>query len=105
MKLTVKGGVPHAMRRLHFDLHNGTGFTRDDEGRELAEEADARALAISSIRSILSEEVLMGVVDLTGWIDIRSDSGVQMGRVSFSEAVCLRLAPGDRDGRGSSRQT
>lgn len=104
MKLPVEGGVPHAMRRLHFDLHNGTGFTRDEEGRELADGEDARALAIRSIRSILSEEILKGVVDLTGWIDIRSDSGVEVGRVSFSEAVCLRLDPGDRDGRGSSRQ-
>lgn len=104
MQLPVEGGVPHAMRRLHFDLHNDTGFTRDEEGREWTDEGDARAIAIRSIRSILSEEVLKRVVDLTGWIDIRSGSGAKVGRVSFSEAVCLRLGPGDRDGRASSRQ-
>lgn len=92
------------MRRLHFDLHNGTGFTRDREGRELADEDDARLLAIRTIRSILSEEVMSGVVDLTGWIDIRNEAGVDIGRVSFSEAVCLRLSPGDRDDSGTSRQ-
>jgi hypothetical protein len=48
--------------------------------------------------------VIKGIVDLTGWIDIRSESGIQFGRVCFSEAVCLRLDPGDRDGRAPSRQ-
>ncbi|MCK0533111.1 DUF6894 family protein [Sphingobium agri] len=93
------------MRRLHFDLHNGTGFTSDKEGRELADEEDARDVAIRSIRSILSEEVLRGMVDLTGWIDIRNEAGIEIGRVTFSEAVCLRLDPGDRDDSGASRQT
>jgi hypothetical protein len=81
------------MRHLHFDLHNGTGFTADEEGRELSSGDDPRAFAIRSIRSILSEEIMNGVIDLTGWIDIRSESGAQFGRVSFSEAVCLRLGP------------
>ena len=93
------------MRRLHFDLHNGTGFSKDEEGRELAGEDDPHAFAIQSIRSILSEDVPKGVIDRTEWIDIRSDTGVTFGRVSFSEAVCLRLSPGDPDGRGSSRET
>jgi hypothetical protein len=92
------------MRRLHFDLHNGTGFTADEEGREMADDDDPRTFAIRSIRSILSEEVMMGVVDLTGWIDIRSETGIQFGRVTFSEAVCLRLEPGGSDDRGASRQ-
>lgn len=102
MKLTVEGGVSLAMRRLHFDIHNGTGFTRDKEGRELADGDDPRTLAIDSIRSILSEEVLQGLLDLTGWIDIRGESGVEIGQVFFREAVCLRLSPGDSDGRGAS---
>jgi hypothetical protein len=103
-KLPTGGRRSPVMRRLHFDLHNGTGFTADDEGRELEDDDDPRAFAIRSIRSILSEEVIKGIVDLTGWIDIRSESGIQFGRVCFSEAVCLRLDPGDRDGRAPSRQ-
>ena len=92
------------MRRLHFDLHNGTGFTADEEGREMADDDDPRTFAIRSIRSILSEEVMMGLVDLTGWIDIRSETGIQFGRVTFSEAVCLRLDPGGTDDRGAPCQ-
>jgi len=92
------------MRRLHFDLHNGTGFTADEEGRELEDHEDPHAFAVRSIRSILSEEVMKGLVDLTGWIDIRSESGVQIGRVSFREAVRLRLDPGDHNDRRPSSQ-
>ncbi len=92
------------MRRLHFDLHNGTGFTRDREGRELTDEEDARDIAIRTIRSILSEEVLIGMVDLTGRIDIRTETGTEIERVTFTEAVCLRLDPGDRDDSGASCQ-
>jgi hypothetical protein len=92
------------MIRLHFDLHNGTGLTRDEEGRELADDDDPRGFAIHSIRSILSEEVLDGLLDLTGWIDIRSDTGGKIGQVTFREAVTLRLKEGDADDRDSSRE-
>ena len=106
MKLETyrRGRRSPVMRRLHFDLHNGTGFTRDKEGQELADEEDGRAIAIASIRSILSEEVLEGIIDLTGRIDIRTGSGQEIGRVTFTEAVCLRLDQGDRDDSGASRQ-
>lgn len=91
------------MARLYFDLHNGTGFTVDEEGYELSDDEDPRDFAIESIRSLLSEEVRKGVIDLTGWIDIRSESGQKIGQIRFREAVRLRLDQGDADDRAPSR--
>ncbi|MET0249452.1 MAG: hypothetical protein ABW164_06960 [Sphingobium sp.] len=78
------------MQRLYFDIHNGTGLTEDHEGQAMPIE-EARAFAIRSIRSILSDEVLHGMLDVTGRIEIRTGSGESMGRVKFDEAIEMRL--------------
>lgn len=78
------------MQRLYFDIHNGSGLTEDREGQAMPIE-DARAFAIRSIRSILSDEVLHGTLDLTGRIEIRTGEGESMGMVRFDEAIDMRL--------------
>lgn len=78
------------MQRLYFDIHNGSGLTQDDEGQTMPLE-EARAFAIRSIRSILSDEVLRGMLDVTGRIEIRTGEGESMGRVKFDEAIEMRL--------------
>jgi hypothetical protein len=83
------------MPRYFFDLHNGNGFTRDDEGQDLIADSAARQVAIIGIRSILSDEVLQGALDLSGRIDIRSESGPIILTVPFRAAVDLRLSAGD----------
>lgn len=78
------------MTRLFFDIHNGTGLTEDQEGQAIPIE-EARAFAIRSIRSILSDEVLRGMLDLTGRIEIRTDAHESIGTIGFDEAIEMRL--------------
>lgn len=54
------------MPRFYFDLHNGIGFTKDEEGLVASDDAAARDLAIDNIRSMLSDEVRAGSLDLIG---------------------------------------
>jgi hypothetical protein len=71
--------------RYYFHVRNGSGFIRDEEGRELADEAAASAEAFKGIRSIISSEATAGLLDLTGAEDqlIRT--------ICFDEAFDLRL--------------
>jgi hypothetical protein len=77
------------MARYYLDLHNGTGLTRDDEGQEFADLDAARLAAIDSIRSLLSNEVRNGELDMDGHIEIRCD-GREPLRVAFGEAVEMK---------------
>lgn len=79
------------MTRFYFDLHNGLGFTKDEEGQVAPDEAAARDLAIDNIRSILADEARVGALDLTGVVEIRRDTGGVVMQVRFDEAVRLRL--------------
>lgn len=83
------------MPRFYFDLHNGIGFTKDEEGLVASDDAAARDLAIDNIRSMLSDEVRAGSLDLMGRVEIRRDTGEVMMQVPFEEAVVLRL-PGNK---------
>lgn len=82
------------MPRFFFDLHNGLGFVRDDEGQVVPDEATARTVAVDNIRSLLSAEVRAGALDLRGRIDVRAEGGVTVLRVPFDEAVRIRPAEG-----------
>jgi hypothetical protein len=80
------------MQRFFFHIHNGIGFLPDKEGVVLTGLDEARAQAITSIRSILAEEMrLTGLIDLGGRIDIEGDKG-ETTSVTFGEAVEVRGA-------------
>ncbi len=77
--------------RYWFDVHNGNGFTPDEEG-QIAPNADAaRQIALVSIRSIVSAEVDAGTLDLRGKIDVRCEEGDIIFTVAFIDAFELRL--------------
>jgi hypothetical protein len=79
--------VPH----YYFHVHNSIGFVEDEEGRELPDEASARVEAVKGIRSILSEDVLGGVLDLKGRIDVVEEGDARPAlTVAFEEAVEVR---------------
>lgn len=80
------------MPRFYFHLHNGTGLTRDEEGRDLEDLAEARRCAIEDIRSVLCEDVERGFIDMRGRIDVAGERGQALTTVPFSEAVEIRLA-------------
>lgn len=79
------------MPRFYFHLHNSTGLTRDEEGRDLEDLAEARNSAIRDIRSVLCEDVERGFIDMRGRIDVGDEGGEVLMTIPFSEAVELRL--------------
>lgn len=78
------------MSRFYFHLSNGVGEIRDEEGADLPDLETARARAVSAIRSILSEELSRGLLDLTGMIHITDDSDQPVLDVRYTEAVEVR---------------
>lgn len=79
------------MPRYFLHMHNSTGLIEDDEGQEHPDLASARASAIQSIRSVASEEVRGGSLDLRGRIDITDEAGELLASVPFPEAIALAL--------------
>jgi hypothetical protein len=82
------------MPRFHLNLHNGLGLTPDEEGLDLPDEEAARAEAIRSIRSLVSEEVKEGCIDLNGRIEIIGEDGQCVDTIRFVDAVELQPVTG-----------
>lgn len=80
------------MPRYYFHLHNRVGTVVDEQGRELPDLEAGRAAAIEDLRSILSEEVKRGRVDLTGRIDVIDGDGRVLLTVRGEDAVDLRTS-------------
>jgi hypothetical protein len=75
------------MPRYHFNIRNGFGFTRDDEGLDLASDMDAQVQAIRGARSLMSAEVLEGSIDFDGQIEVTDDQDAKVLTVRFRDAV------------------
>jgi hypothetical protein len=73
----------------YFDLHNGGGETRDEEGNDLPDDRAARINAIENIRSLLCGEVEDGLLDMNGHLVVRTAARGTVMQVSFAEAVML----------------
>lgn len=78
------------MPRYFLHVHNSFGDARDDEGQELESLAAARKIAVTSIRSILVEELRVGRFDLRGRIDIEDATGSICGTVRYTDAVDVK---------------
>jgi hypothetical protein len=65
------------MAHYYLNIRNSMGFVRDEEGDDFPDLQAAREKAAEGVRSILSEEVKKGIVDLRGLIELRVD---QRGR-------------------------
>lgn len=81
------------MPRFHIHLHNSTGETNDEEGQELPGIDAAEDKAIEGIRSILSDEVRHGSLDLRGHAEIATTGGELIRIVRFADTVQLYIAP------------
>ena len=77
------------MPRYFFHVHNGVGFVEDEGGRELPDLSRVREEAIKGIRSIMSDEVTKGVIDLRGRIEIADPAGRIVLTMSFEEAFTI----------------
>ena len=60
----------------------------------MLDSAQARKQALQDVRSILSEEVRRGLIDLRGSVEITDAAGNAVVAVPFSDAVELRLGGG-----------
>lgn len=78
------------MPHYYLNIHNGHGDTIDEEGADFVDLEAARCHAIYGIRCFLSAELLEGLVDLTGHLDIVDQQGVVQATVPFTQAVTIR---------------
>lgn len=76
-----------AAMRYFFHVLNGNGFTRDEEGQEFPDLDAARRCGLVGIRSVLGEELMRGIVDLTGRLDICDENDGVLLSIPFAEAV------------------
>lgn len=85
------------MPRFFFDVSNGQGFTPDEEGVDLQDQAAAIHMATDSIRSIIAEEARKGVIDLDGYVEVRDSDAQALARVPFPDAFTVRLPGPEAD--------
>ena len=78
------------MAQFYFIVHDNDGPPVDDEGLELPDTASARDQAIAGARSIMSDGILRGQLNLAGYIDIEDADRAHVGRVTFRSAVSIR---------------
>lgn len=78
------------MPRFHLNIFNGSGAVPDEPGQDLADIDAAKEQAVIGIRSILSAEVLVGVMDLGGRIEIADAAGQLLLVVPYAEAVTIK---------------
>jgi len=81
------------MGHYFFHLHDRTGRTLDQLGRELADLDQVRARAIRAARAIIRADVDVGIVDLTARIEVADSAGRPVLTLSFGEAVELITGP------------
>jgi hypothetical protein len=72
-----------------FNLFNDTGPVRDEEGRELPDLDAAKAEAIRNARSIMSDEVRQGRLDLCAHIDVVDEGQAILFTLRFDEALSI----------------
>jgi hypothetical protein len=75
------------MPRYHFNIRNGLGFIADEEGLELSSDKDARVQAIRGARSLLSAEVMEGMLDLAGQIEVTDEQNDEVLTIRFRDVV------------------
>ena len=85
------------MPRFFLNIHNGLGLVRDEEGTDVPDVEAARRKAIEGVRSILSEEIKSGSIDLAGRIEIADGDGRVVAEILFTDAVRISLPPDRAD--------
>jgi hypothetical protein len=81
------------MARYFFHLHDRSGRTEDEQGREVADLSSLRTRAVKAARSIIQADAGGGVIDLTARIEVANEAGETVLALSFAEAVDLITAP------------
>jgi hypothetical protein len=75
------------MARYYFHFRNESEFIEDEIGYILIDRAAARVKGIASLRSILAEDVLGGVLGTSASIEIENEDHELVLTISFHEAL------------------
>ena len=78
------------MPRFYFHFRDGEEFVEDPAGLELADIAAARLKAIATLRRIVADDVLAGVLNTGAAIEIEDARSCPMGRISVAEILTIR---------------
>lgn len=70
-----------------FHVRGGRSPAEAEEGWELADDATAAANATAAARSLIASDVLDGVLDLSGRIEVEDETGRVLLTVPFASAV------------------
>jgi hypothetical protein len=77
------------MPRYFFNLHECGTLVRDDEGREVRDDAQLRQLAVREARQLMAAEITEGKLCLSCRIDVLDEDGRPVIVVPFREAVTV----------------
>ncbi|HET9638551.1 MAG TPA: hypothetical protein VFP12_05025 [Allosphingosinicella sp.] len=77
------------MPLFFFHVCNGNGFTEDEEGRELADEVEARSAALAGARDIMAEEMRSGQLNPASFIEVEDSEHRHLFTLPFSEAYTI----------------
>ena len=81
------------MPRFFFNVQDAHGALRDREGRELCDVAAARMAALDGARSLISDDVREGKLDLNGRLEVTDAPGGVVLVLRYADAVCLAPHP------------
>jgi len=79
------------MPRYHFHVCNGDGFTENKVVQDFAGPEAARAEAIRIARSIMSDELQSGQMNLASFVEIEEEGGNLLATITFPEAVEITI--------------
>jgi hypothetical protein len=79
------------MPRFYLHVCNGNGFTEDSEGQDLPDVEAARALAITSARDIMADEMRGGMLNPASFIEVEDAERKLLFTVHFSDAYTVNL--------------
>jgi len=77
-----------------FHLRDGEDVLLDPDGRDLSDDAAAAESALGEARSLLSHELLTGVIHLDQRIDVEDRGGRVVHTLFFADAI--RIVGRDR---------
>lgn len=77
------------MPLYYFHICNGNGFIEDEEGRELADDSEARSAAVAGARDIMAEEMRSGQLNPASFIEVEDSERRHLFTLTFSEAYTV----------------
>ncbi len=89
----LAAGAAADMGRYYFRVHDSGGLVPDEEGRELPDLETVRKQALKGARSIISDDVTRGYVDMERRIEVLDEAGATVLEIPFSEAVTFGGTP------------